>query len=153
MCQVIKLTDTQELLELVKASLKKYADHAMILGKLNQDLLALRRDTVTPEPHIAHKHLSFPQGEHLKLLFGDDLPRSIKEITGTNKVGQYLSKKNFLSSPSGSKISLNSNTAGRNSGNKSFLYGRWGQREKFKLNYQQNNRKNGHPYHYKNICG
>ena len=118
-----KFTDPQELLELVKASIKKCADSAMILGNLNQDLLTLRRDSITPELNITYKHLSFLQGEHPKLLFGDDLSRSIKEITETNKVGQCLSKKNFQSSPSGGNISLNSNTAGRNSGNKSFLYG------------------------------
>ena len=114
-------------MELVKASLKKCADSAIILGKLNPDLLTLRRDSIAPELNIACKHLSFPQGGHPKLLFGDNLPKSIKEITETNKVGQCLSKKNFLSCPSGSNISLNSNTAGLNSGNKSFLYGGWGQ--------------------------
>ena len=119
----IKFTDSQELLELVKTSLKKCADSAMILGKLNQDLLTLHRDSTTPELNITYKHLSFLQGEHPKLLFGDDLLRSIKEITETNNVAQCLSKKNFQSSASGSNIPLNSNTAGRNSGNKSFLYG------------------------------
>ena len=125
----------------------------MILGKLNRDLITLRRDSIIPELNIAYKHLSFPQGEHPKLLFGEDLPRSIKEITGTNEVGQCLSKKNFQSSSSGSNISLNSNTARCNSGNKYFLYGGRDQREKFKPNYQQNNRKNSHPYHYKNNRG
>ena len=117
------LTDTQELLELLKASLKKCTDFAMTLGKLNQDLLTLRRDSITAELNIAYKHLSFPQGEHPKLLFGDDLSRLIKEITETNKVGQCLSKKNLLSSPNGSNISLNSNSAGSNSDNKSFFMG------------------------------
>ena len=95
------------------------------------------RDSITPELNVAYKDLSFPQGEHPKLLFGADLPRSIKEITETNKVGECLSNKNFQSSFSGSNISLNSNTAGcnHNSGNKPFLYEGRGQREKFKLNY------------------
>ena len=75
-------------------------------------MLTLRRDSVTLELNIAYKHLSLRQGEHPKLLFGDDLTRSIKEIKETNKVGQCLSKKNFLSSPSSSNIPLNSNTAG-----------------------------------------
>ena len=43
------LLDSLIHLELVKASLKKCADSAMILGKLNQDLLTLRRDSITPE--------------------------------------------------------------------------------------------------------
>ena len=110
------------------------SDSVTILGKLNQDLFTLRRDSITPELNIAYKHLSRPQSEHSKLLFGDDLPRSIKEITETNKVGQCLSKKHFLSSRRGRNISLNSNTAGRNSGNKSFLRGGRGQTENFKPN-------------------
>ena len=47
-----KLTDPLELLELVKASLKKCADSAMILGKRDQNLLTLRRDSITPELNI-----------------------------------------------------------------------------------------------------
>ena len=101
---------------------------------------------MTPELNIAYKYLFFPKGEHPKLLFGDDLSKSITEITGANKVSQCLSKKNFQSSPSRSNISLNSNTEGRNSGNRSFLYGGRGQRETFKPNCQQKNRKNSHPY-------
>ena len=72
--------------------LKKCADSAMILGKFNQDLLRLRKDSITPELKTAYKHLSFPQGEHSKLLFGDDLLRSITEITETYtawKVSKY----------------------------------------------------------------
>ena len=80
----------------------------MILGKLNQDLLTLCKDSVTPELNIAYKDLFFPQDEHPKLLLGDDLPRSIKKITETNKLRQSLSKKNFQSSHSGSCVFLNS---------------------------------------------
>ena len=67
----------------------------MILGKLNQDLLKLCKDSVTAELNIAYKDLFFPQDEHPKLLLGDDLPRSIKKITETNKVSQSLPKKFF----------------------------------------------------------
>ena len=47
----------------------------MILGKLNQNLLTLRRDGITSELNVAYKHLSFLQFEHPKLLFANDLPR------------------------------------------------------------------------------
>ena len=103
---------------------------------------------MTPELNIAYKYLFFPKGEHPKLLFGDDLSKSITEITGANKVSQCLSKKNFQSSPSRSNISLNSNTEGRNSGNRSFLYGGRGQRETFKPNCQQKNRKKQSPIQF-----
>ena len=140
-------------MELVKASLKKCAASALILWKLKQDLLTLRKDSVTQELNIAYKHFSSPQDEHSKPLFGDNFSRSIKEITEANKVDQCLSKKTFHSTLSGTNTPSNSNTACRNSGNKTFLFGGLDQREKFKPNDQQSNRKSSYPYHCKNNHG
>ena len=122
-----KISDPQELSNLIKNSIRKCADSAMIMGKFNYDLLAHRRDNITPELNVAYKHLSFPQGEHPKLLFGDDLPKTIKELTETNKVGQYLAKKPFYTS---SSISVNPENKNKNY--KPFLYRGRGQRGRFK---------------------
>ena len=46
----------------------------------------------TPELSLTYKHLSFPQVEHPKLLFGNDHLKAIKELTETSKVGQCLPK-------------------------------------------------------------
>ena len=107
LCKGTRLADSQKLFELVKASLKKCANSAMILVNLIK-ICSRCVETATSELNIAYKHLSFLQGEHPKLFFIDSFPRSIKEITETNGAGQCLSKKNFQSSPSGSNISLNS---------------------------------------------
>ena len=69
----------------MKASLKKCAASALILWKLNQDLLTLRKDSITQELNIPYKYFSSPQDEHSKPLFRDNFSRSIKEITETNK--------------------------------------------------------------------
>ena len=69
--------------------LKSPVDYAMILGKLHKDL---RRGNIAPGLNLAYKHVSFPHGEHPKLLFGDDTARAIKEHTETNKMGQCLSR-------------------------------------------------------------
>ena len=91
------------------------------LRKIKQLFTHTKETNITPELSLTYKHLSFPQVEHRKLLFGDDLPKAIKELNETNKIGQCLSKKSyFQSSPIGSSsIFTNSNTAGWNSGKNS----------------------------------
>ena len=68
----------------------------MLLGKLNYDLLACRRELIIPELNSSYRQLTFVQGDHPKLLFGDDLPKAIKDISVANKVGQALKKQNFV---------------------------------------------------------
>ena len=73
--------------------LRRCADPVMVLGKMNHYLLLLKRESITPELDMACKHFPFPQGEHPKLLFGNDLPKAIKELTETHSVGHCLLKK------------------------------------------------------------
>ena len=86
----------EELIEINSKAIKKCADTAMLLGKLNYDLLACRRELIIPELNSSYRQLTFVQGDHPKLLFGDDLPKAIKDISETNKVGQALKKLNFV---------------------------------------------------------
>ena len=60
----------------------------MLLGKLNYDLLACRRELTIPELKSSYRQPRFVQGDHPKLLFGDDKPKSIKDISETNQVRQ-----------------------------------------------------------------
>ena len=64
-----------------------------IFGKINQDILNLRREKIAPELNQNYKQLTFKTEDHPKLLFGDDLPKTIKDISETNKVGQSLTQK------------------------------------------------------------
>ena len=86
----------EELIEINSKAIKKCADTAMLLGKLNYDLLACRRELIIPELNSSYRQLTFVQGDHPKLLFGDDLPKAIKDFSKTNKVGQALKKQNFI---------------------------------------------------------
>ena len=56
-----------------------------------------------PKLNYSYRQLSFNQGDHPKLLFRDNLPKQIKDISETNKVGFAISRK--LSAPS-STISI-----------------------------------------------
>ena len=125
-----KIKNTVDWKEIAKSSIKLCADTAMILGKVNYDLLSIRRMQIMPELNYGYRQLSFDQGDHAKLLFGDDLPKQIKEISETNKVGVVLSKRPYP--PPSSTISVNPNQ----NKNQSFLYG--GRRARGRYRYTPN---------------
>ena len=85
-----KVADPKKLQDIIKNSLKRCADSAMALGKINHYLPSLKRKSIIPDLDIVYKCLPFPQGEHPKLCLGDDLPKGIKELTETNNVSQCL---------------------------------------------------------------
>ena len=85
--------DLTKFVALVKATIKSCADTVAFLGKANEDLLSYRREIIEPELNQNYRHISVEQGEHLKLLFGDDLPKFLKETAKRNKVGQSLTKR------------------------------------------------------------
>ena len=85
-----------ELIEISSKAIKKCADTAMLPGKLNHDFFACIQELIIPELNSSYQQLTFVQGDHPKLLFGDDLPKAIKDFSKTNKVGQALKKQNFI---------------------------------------------------------
>ena len=77
----------------IKDSIHKCAAAAMFWGKINQDILNLRREKIAPELNQNYKQLTFKTEDHPKLLFGNDLPKTIQDISETNKVGQSLTQR------------------------------------------------------------
>ena len=73
----------EKVISQTKDSICKYADAAVFLGKINQDILNLRREKIAPELNQNYKQLTFKRGDHPQLLFGDDLPKAIKDISET----------------------------------------------------------------------
>ena len=59
----------------IKDSICKCADAAVILGKINQDILNLRREKNAPELNQNYKQLTFKTEDYPKLFFGDDLTK------------------------------------------------------------------------------
>ena len=84
----VRSSSREELIEINSKAIKKCADTAVLLGESNHDLLACHRELIIPELNSSYRQLTFVQGYHPKLLFGDDLPKAIKDISETNKVGQ-----------------------------------------------------------------
>ena len=85
--------DEKIISQTIKDSIRKCADAVVFLGKINQDILNLRREKIASELNQNYKQLAFKTEDHPKLLFGDDLPKTIKEISEKNKVGQSLTQR------------------------------------------------------------
>ena len=84
--------DLAKIKENFKILLKRCADSVLLLGKANLNLLDLRRN-ILPALNYNYRQLSFPPEDHPKLLFWDDLPRTLKEIAEIYKVGQTLTQR------------------------------------------------------------
>ena len=79
--------DFTKLVALVKATIKSCADTAVFLVKATIDILTYRREKIKPELNQNYRHISVEKSEHPKHLFGDDLPKILKDVAETNKVG------------------------------------------------------------------
>ena len=80
------------------APIKSCADTAVFLGKANEDILTYQREKIKPELNHNYHHISVEKGEHPKLLFGDDIPKILKDINEASKVGQSLTERPLRSS-------------------------------------------------------
>ena len=85
--------DKKVISQTIKDSIRKCADVTVFLGKVNQDILNLRREKVASELNQNDKQLTFKTEDHPKLLFRDDLPKIIKDISETNKADQSLTQR------------------------------------------------------------
>ena len=81
-----------------KATIKSCVDAAVFLAKANEDILTYRKEKIKPELDQNYRHVPVEKEEHPKLLFDDDLPKILKAMAETNKVGQYLTQRPRLSS-------------------------------------------------------
>ena len=79
--------DEKVISQTIKDSICKCADAAVFLGKINQDILNLRREKVAPELNQNYKELTFKTEDYPK-----PLPKT-KDISETNKVGQSLTQR------------------------------------------------------------
>ena len=76
-----------------KATRKSCVDTAVFLGKANEDILTYRKEKIKSELDQNYRHVSVEKEEHPKLLFDDHLPKILKAMAKTNKVGQSLTQR------------------------------------------------------------
>ncbi len=58
-----------------------------LIGAASQELHVKRRDQIRPDLNTQFRQLCSPQVPVTSFLFGDDLPKTIKDISETNRVG------------------------------------------------------------------
>ena len=80
--------DKKVVSKIIKDSIRKCADAAVFLGKIHQDILNLRREKIAPKLNQNYNQLTLKRDNQPKLLFGDDLPKTLQYISETYKVGQ-----------------------------------------------------------------
>ena len=114
-----KQNQEASMLEVTESCIRLCADTAMLIGQTNFEILNFRRAKRMPELNYSYRQLSFDQGDHPKLLFVENLPKQIKDISETNKVGFAISRKS--SAPSNT-ISISPHNSPQNKIQPSFLY-------------------------------
>ena len=102
MIPIVRMSD--KLLELKSSSestsksdvsefLQLSLDSLALMGRSINEVNMKRRELIKPDLNDQFKQLCGSQTPVTKLLFGDDLPKSVKEISETNKVGVKVSSK------------------------------------------------------------
>ena len=71
--------------------LKSATDALAFFGNANSELNQRRRELIKPDLHDEYKHLCSSSLAITDQLFGDDLPKQVKELTEVNRVGKKLS--------------------------------------------------------------
>ena len=95
-----KQNQEASMLAMTKSGIRLCPDTAMLIGQTNFEILNFRSAKIMPELNYSYRQLSFDQGDQSKLLFGDNLPKQIKYIFETSKVGFAVSRKSFTPSSS-----------------------------------------------------
>ena len=67
-------------------------DGVLLLANANQELNYRRRELMRPQLNANYRHLCSPSNPVTSLLFGDDLPKAVKDISDTNRLSSKLTK-------------------------------------------------------------
>ena len=90
-----KQNQEASMLEVTNSGIRLCADTTMLIGQTNFEILNIFRAKIMPELNYSYRQLSYDQGDHPILLSGDNLPKQIKDISGTYKLGFANSRKLF----------------------------------------------------------
>lgn len=67
-------------------------DGVLLLANANQELNYRRRELMRPQLNANYRHLCSPSTPVTAELFGDDLPKAVKDISDTNRLSSRLTK-------------------------------------------------------------
>ena len=68
-------------------------DGVFLLANANMELNVRRREALRPELHASYRYLCAPSNPiSSEFIFGDDLPKAVKDITDTNRITSKLQR-------------------------------------------------------------
>ena len=67
-------------------------DGVLLLANANQELNYRRRELMRPQLNANYRHFCSPSNPVTSLLFGDDVPKAVKDISDTNRLSPSLPK-------------------------------------------------------------
>ena len=67
-------------------------DGVLLLANANMELNVRRREALRPELHASYRYHCAPSNPISSELFGDDLPKAVKDITDTNRITSKLQR-------------------------------------------------------------
>ena len=67
-------------------------DGVLLLANANQELKHQQRELMRPQLDTNYRHLCSPSNPVTAELFGDDLPKAVKDILDTNRLSLKLTK-------------------------------------------------------------
>ena len=68
----------------------KLMDAVILLANANSEINLRRRERLKPELHPSYRHLCNPSNTITSQLFGDDLPKAVKDIAEANKISSTI---------------------------------------------------------------
>ena len=68
----------------------KLMDAVILLANANTEVNLRRRERLKPELHPSYRHLCNPSNTITSQLFGDDLPKPVKDIAEANKISSKI---------------------------------------------------------------
>lgn len=71
-------------------NIRKLMDAAILLANANTEVNLRRRERLKPELHPSYRHLCNPSNPITSQLFGDDLPKAVKDIAEANKISSKI---------------------------------------------------------------
>ena len=67
-------------------------DGVLLLANANMEVNVRRREALRPELHASYRYLCATSNPISSELFGDDLPKAVKDITDTNRITSKLQR-------------------------------------------------------------
>ena len=73
-----------------KDNIGKLMDAVILLANANSEINLRRRERLKPELHPSYRHLCNPSNTITSQLFGNDLPKGVKDIAEANKISSTI---------------------------------------------------------------